>query len=520
MQGITKISDITKQDAEKIIQVQGWIEKLRKGKNTYFIDLIDSFDTSNYLQCIVPKDLIPSFEQVNRTAFIKIEGQIKELPAKYKTNKGVELHITKLLHHSHSKSDFDSLVPENSYSIKYHTLCLRHKNIYVLLTDLVLKSLQITSMKMDLVEVNAPLYGGTKCEGGSELYEMDHFGQTAYLTQSSQMYLEAIVPVVKKGVYCDLPSFRKEKSRTKRHLTQFRHFELEMFGFYTFDDFLQYLTVFIKTFFETLFDLDKDNILKKLNRIDFIKEIINKEFLFLRHEEAINMLNEQGITKSDGTKFDKYDDIPEAQERKLIDQLNRIVFLTHFPIMTKAFYTATDPQDKTRALAVDIEFPHVGEIFGCSLREQKRDRLEEKFKLFTLRDYATQLIDHLIEYNLDTSLLTKFIFEQDCQSLKDEIIKNINILKEIKKNLVKDLNKQELVKDLEFDIPDLDKIPYQDYEWYFQLRDYGFSNTGGFGLGVERLVTWLSGGDIIDGEHNYSIHSVTTFPRTVDKLYP
>lgn len=507
MQDIIKITNITKQDTDKIIQVQGWIERIRKSKNTYFIDLIDSFDTNNYLQCIVPKVLIPNFEQVNRTAFIKIEGQVKELPLKYKTNKGIELHITKLLHHSHAKSDFDSLVPENSYAIKYHTLFLRHKNIYVMLTDLVLKSLQLTAIKMDLIEVNAPLYGGTKCEGGSELYEMDHFGQIAYLTQSSQMYLEAIVPVVKKGVYCDLPSFRKEKSRTKRHLTQFRHFEVEMFGFYTFDDFTRFLIVFIKTFFETLFDLDKDLILKKLKRDDFIKEIINKEFLLLKHEEAINILNEQGITKSDRTKFDKYDDIPEAQERKLIDQLDKIVLLTHFPIMTKAFYTATDPQDKTRALAVDIEFPHVGEIFGCSLREQTRERLEEKLKLFTLRDYATILFDHMDKHNLDKSLLLQFILDQDPNNLKTEIIKNINILKEKEQ-------------DIKIDINDLDKIPYEDYEWYFQLRDYGFSNTGGFGLGVERLVTWLSGGDIIDNEHNYSIHSVSTFPRTVDKLYP
>lgn len=517
---IKKISSLT---IGTECQIQGWVHRIRRGKITYFIDLIDDIDETKVLQCIVSKELINDFNNVNKMAFLLIEGKVNALPSKYVTSLGFEFCVSKLLHHSPSKSDFDSIVPINSYNIAYHTLYLRHeqKILFTMLTELVLRSLAATASQLNLIEINPPLYGGIKCEGGAEVYETNHFGKTAYFTQSSQMYLEAMIPVVKRGVYCDVPSFRREKSRTKRHLTQFRHWECEMLGFYSMDEFITFLINFVKTFFDNLFKLDFDKILEKLNRVDFVNNMIRKEFKVLRHNEAISILNAKNITKSNGEAFDMHDDIPEAQERKLIDEIDHITLLTHPPIMTKAFYTATDPIDKSRALAVDIEFPQVGEIMGCSLREQSRKKLEEKLELFTLRDLCDEIIDVSKKYNLDNNL-NDLIGKQNCIGLKKEMLVTIEKIKIVEKNIVSDENENHNYNYIDWDkiINNIENIPYDAYEWYFQLRDYGFSMTGGFGIGVERLVTWLSGGEKIDNEYNYSIHSVTTFPRTVDHIIP
>lgn len=522
---IIPILQVDKSFVDKNITVQGWVNSIRRGKNTGFIDLIDSPNTNeSILQCVIPKELLETFGTVFHKSFICMSGTISLLPAKAKTIKGIEFKITALLHNSNSKSDYDSIAPEGSYNHNNHTLYLRHKHRrnFILLTDLVLRALNETAHTLGMIKITPPLYGSVKCEGGSELYETDHFGTKAYLTQSSQMYLEAALPAVLMGTYCDSPSFRKEKSRTKRHLTQFTHWECEVFGIYTLDMFLDFLKKFINTFFTQLFALDNLHIIESLNRTDFIKNIINKEIKILEHSSAIELLNTSGITKTDGTQFGPYDDIPEAQERKLIDTIGSIVFLTKFPTMTKAFYTATDPTDKTRALAVDVEFPLVGEIFGCSLRESSSSVLRKKLELFTLRDVSDEILDVVI---IDDEIIKKFscdtkdnyktkvatlIHEQDNQKLKEVLFELIQILSSSDANSV-------LVSKF---LDSIKNIPYNEYKWYFDLRDYGFSMTGGFGLGVERLVTWLSGGEIIENEHNYSIHSVTTFPRTVDKLTP
>jgi asparaginyl-tRNA synthetase len=514
---ITPLVSVDNTLINQSVTVHGWVNSIRKGKQATFIDIMDNPDKNNsLLQCVASGSHKDAFDLVYHKSFICVTGTIVATPPKAKTIKGIEMQITNLVHNSMSKSDYDSIAPRGSYNHANHCLYLRHTERcnFILLTDLVLNALSDTARSMNMIKITPPLYGSVKCEGGSELYETDHFGTKAYLTQSSQMYLEATLPAVLTGTYCDVPSFRREKSRTKRHLTQFTHWECEVFGMYTLDMFLNFLRNFINTFFTKLFELDKFNVLNELGRVEFIKSIISKEITVLEHSSAINLLNETGVTKADGSKFEPYDDIPEAQERKLIDSIGTIVFLTKFPTMTKAFYTATDPQDKTRALAVDVEFPLVGEILGCSLRESSSSTLRQKLNLFTLRDVSDNIFTVMTELGLNNkeieTKIALLIHEQDDVKLKEYLLELIDLIK------TQPATESTITSLLE----QINNIPYDDYKWYFDLRDYGMAKTGGFGLGVERLVTWLSGGEIIDGTHNYSIHSVTTFPRTVDRLTP
>lgn len=521
---ITKIQNITTDLKDKII-IQGQVMKIRKSKNVIFIELQDGTNNDSMIQCVVPKTLCPVFDSVNRLAFILISGTVKELPPHYKSYKPFEFHILSLLEHGPSNSNYDSLAPiGNSLSnnANLHNLYLRHrhKELLILLTDLVLKTATQTAYTFDMVKITPPQFCSVKCEGGSELYELDHFGKTAYLTQSSQMYLESVVPAVKCGTFCDVPSFRKEKSRTKRHLNQFVHWECEMPGFYNFKMFTDFLEEFIKRFFDILLTTDIKGIIDSLGRREFIEGMIKKDITYLKHIDAINMLRDRDIKNKSGFIFKDFDDIPEAQERQLIDEIGTITFLTHFPTMTKAFYTKTDPTDKDHVLAVDIEFPFVGEIIGSSLRECKRSELERKLQLFTLRDLCDELTNLDVEGKFNTSNLLPLILNQDTHTLLQMMASIISGMRESFANESEELQVINKVTTLNKIEESMGNMPYSDYEWYFQLRDYGPMFTGGFGLGIERLVTWISGGEVIDGQHNYSIHSVTTFPRTVDKCYP
>lgn len=234
-------------------------------------------------------------------------------------------------------------------------------------------------------EVTPPTIVNTECEGGSSLFKVDFYGEDAYLTQSSQLYLESVISAL-GDVYCILPSYRAEKSNTRRHLSEFTHLETEH-PFITFSDLLGIIEDFVisvvtelkndKQFYPLIQFLNGDN-------FDKIASNLKKPFKRMRHSEGIDWLNAHGITKEDGTAFGYDDDIPEAQERKMIDTIGEPVFLTHFPAHLKSFYMtrcSDDPSSPDHRLteSVDLLVPTVGEIVGGSMRKWT---YEDTYKAF------------------------------------------------------------------------------------------------------------------------------------------
>lgn len=510
---MSKIASLDQSFIGQTITLKGCVGDFRSGKSMCFIDLYDGPMTQDKIQCFGKTVVIKKLGEIYKQAYIQVQGKVKELPEEKRSFKCIELEITDILHHSPSHPDLIERIQEGCgtrIARELPHLHARHKDpmLFVKLHDLVTRSLGLTAQAMGLVHIDAPSFGSVKCEGGSDVFEMDYFSKQVYFTQSSQMYLEYVTGAIKQGTWCSQYSYRAEKSRTKRHLTQFKHFEVEVPGFVgesAFDDFIEFLKTFIKTLFTILEKEDTDKVLEALGRKEFVKSYVEKEFVILSHEDAIKMLVSLDYKKADGTSFKSHDDIPEAAERMLIDKIDSIVLLTKFPAMTKAFYAKSDPSDKTRALAVDVEFPFVGEIIGSSLRESSFDDLHTKLKLFTLRDTSDEVFEHLEKvYPLDHTiaskkdLVAKLIDCQDAEFLEStllEIIKDFDTISKEK------FGKKIL------------EIPYKDYDWYMDLRKYGFQMTGGFGLGCERLVTWLAGG-------SYDILDSTTFIRTCDIASP
>lgn len=218
--------------------------------------------------------------------------------------------------------------------------------------------------KSRFTEVFPPTIVQNQVEGGSTLFELEYFGEKAYLTQSSQLYLEAAAPAL-RNVYCLVPSYRAEKSFTRRHLTTFMHLEAEM----SFIDFDQ-----LRSFIEDLIMYVVDNLLGDEHFGKLVKEMnpnfIKPERPFMRmdYKDAITWLNERDIKKDDETPFVFGDDIPESQERKMVDAIGKPIFLSRFPVEMKPFYMPKDGEDKRVTESCDLLMPGVGEIVGGSMR--------------------------------------------------------------------------------------------------------------------------------------------------------
>ncbi len=252
------------------------------------------------------------------------------------------------------------------------------------LSDVLCQSFRKFFVAGGCLEVLPPSFTGVECEGGATLFKLDHPGRSstepmpAFLTQSSQFALEYMLPGV-GDCFCIAPSYRAEHSHTRRHLTEFTHVEAEWGGIDTFDKHLEKLSSMLQSVVGEFLKLGEKS-LKKLGKYERVAGLLEKtkDIVVLTHRDAIEKCRELSIDGPDGKPFGDRDDIPEAQERKLIDTLDKIVFLVKFPREFKSFYMKLDPLDESYVLGCDVEVPGVGEIIGSGMRESSFERLTER----------------------------------------------------------------------------------------------------------------------------------------------
>ncbi|KAK9437078.1 asparaginyl-tRNA synthetase [Metarhizium brunneum] len=362
------------------VRVFGRVHRERKQKDVLFVTLRDGY---GFMQVVISGKLAKTYEALTltRETSMEIFGEMREVPAGARAPLNRELHADfyKIPKHWRAVGGDDAITNRVTASTEHSTLLdLRHLTLrgenassVLLVRDAMEYAFNRAYHEARIRKVSPPALVQTQVEGGSTLFKFDYYGADAFLTQSSQLYLETCLPSL-GSVYCIEKSFRAEKSLTRRHLSEFTHIEAEL-DFINFDDLLTHLETLICRVLELV--LEDPMIAGYIKTLNPEFKVPERPFMRMRYSDAIKWLIDHEIPNEEGNPHNFGDDIAEAAERKMTDIINKPIFITHFPAHIKAFYMKRDPEDDRVTESVDCLMPGVGEIVGGSMRIDDYDEL-------------------------------------------------------------------------------------------------------------------------------------------------
>ncbi len=423
------------------VELKGWVHRARGSKKIWFLVLRDSTGT---VQCVIKKESVGEdcFRSIS-SAIIESSVIIKGTVEPTDREHGHEIQVS-------SATVVGAVNPDRPFPITESAMAesdggeteflLDNRHLYLrtgrMTTMLKLRSTVFGAIHSyfrdrDFIEYQAPNFVAGAVEGGSTLFEVPYFGKKAYLTQSWQLYAEAAMPALER-LYTMAPSFRAEKSRTRRHLTEFWHAEMEI-AWASNKEVMEHgegvvrhiSSIMLEERSEELADLGRD--------LGTIERYAESEYPRMRYDEAIDTLQSKGVEIEWGQ------DLDYSKEKILTQDFEVPHFLTHYPRVAKPFYHRPDPEDEKYVLCHDLLAPEgYGEIIGGGERTWSEDEILERI--------------------------------------------------------------------------DEEGTPKEPYEFYIDIRRYGGVPHGGFGLGVDRVCTWLAG-----AEH---IREAIPFPRDSRRVTP
>ncbi len=367
------IEDIGKH-AEQEVSLYGWLYNKRGKGKLAFLMLRDG---TGIIQCVmslndVGEEIFARAQEVTQESSIVVTGKVnpdKRAPG------GYEIHVTNL--------EIVSLAQEYPITPKEHGTTFlmdnRHnwlrskkQNAILRIRHTIVKSIRDYFDSNGFTLVDAPVFTPNSCEGTSTLFETDYFDTKAFLTQSGQLYMEAGAMALGK-VYCFGPTFRAEKSKTRRHLTEFWMVEPEV-AYMNLDGVMDLAEDFICYIVERVLEKHEEQF-KIIERDTSKLETVLKPFPRIHYDEAAQIL------KDNNSDFVYGEDFGGGHETIIANQYDRPVMVHRYPAAVKAFYMKGDPEDPTRALGVDVLAPEgYGEIIGGGQREDDLDTLMRKIK--------------------------------------------------------------------------------------------------------------------------------------------
>jgi len=416
-----------------VVTLRGWLYNKRSSGKIKFPVMRDGTGILQgvLVKASVPEEVSARFDELTQESSFQMTGTVRR---EARAPGGYELDVTdiQIIHIAH-----DYPITPKEHGIEFlmdrRHLWLRSSKQHAILRirHQVIKSIREFFDVRGFLLLDAPIFTPAACEGTSTLFETDYFDLgKAYLTQSGQLYGEAGAMAFGK-VYVFGPTFRAEKSKTRRHLTEFWMVEPEV-AFNDLNDNMDLAEEFLEHIVQSVLK-NRQAELKTLERDTTKLANVRRPLPRISYDEAVEILRGKGID------FQWGNDLGGTDETVVSEQFDRPVMVHRYPSAVKAFYMKRDPANPKLALAVDVLAPEgYGEIIGGSQREDDFDLLLGRLK----------------EQNL----------------------------------------------------------PQEAFEWYLDLRRFGSVPHAGFGLGVERTVSWICGLD--------HLREAIPFPRMIYRLTP
>jgi asparaginyl-tRNA synthetase len=414
------------------VTLSGWLENKRSSGKIAFLQVRDGSGT---VQAVASRAGLPEaawadVERAAQESTVRLTGTVKADP---RAPGGVEVQL----------DGFELLYLTEDYPItpKEHgtAFLMEHRHLWLRSTrqraalrvrSEVEQAIRDFFYSRDFVLIDSPILTPAACEGTSTLFETDYFGEPAYLSQSGQLYLEPAAAALGK-VYCFGPTFRAEKSKTRRHLMEFWMVEPEV-AFLDYDGLCDLAEEFLCELVARVLDRSAED-LKALERDTSALERVVAPFPRISYTEAVELLQKEGLEIAWG------DDFGAEHETVIGDRFDRPVMVGRFPASMKAFYMQPDPDDPKLALGLDVIAPEgYGEIVGGSQRIHDHDLL------------ARRIREH--------------------------------------------------------------ELPAEAFQWYLDIRKYGAFPHSGFGMGLERFVSWMCGLS--------HLREAIPYPRLLYRIYP
>ncbi len=373
-QGFADIDGLFKEGMEgKAVSIRGWVHRKRTSGGMLFLIVRDSTDI---IQVAVKKDKVDGKEfTAAEKALIESAVEVKGIIKKdARAVNGFEMQATEF-HVSHSAQAFP-IAKDNSpeFLLDIRHLWVRSREITATMKvkATLLEGVREYFKQEGYYETTPPIIVSGAVEGGSTLFEMDYFGKKAYLSQSAQLYLEALIFSLGK-VYAITPSFRAEKSRTLRHLAEYWHVEAEA-AHADLDEMLRIEEGLISHICQKA-ARENAKELKFLGREPSELKKIEPPFDRLKYDEAIGIIQKKNPVIKWG------DDLGTEDERILTAERKTPVFITHYPKHIKAFYMKEDPENPKVVKCNDCLAPEgFGEVIGGSQREDDVEKLIARLK--------------------------------------------------------------------------------------------------------------------------------------------
>ena len=360
--------------ADKQASIRGWVYRKRLSKEVIFVLVRDA---TGVIQCTVKRDspVWADAEKVTIESSVELSGTVRSdarAPGGYELSTD-QLKIVGLAETFPITKDQSEEFRRN---VRHLWLRSQKMTKTMKVRSEVLKFTHEFFRKRGYIEVSPPMFISSACEGGATLFGLKYFDKDLYLTQSAQLHLEVLINSLEK-VYCIAPSFRAEKSRTIRHLTEYWHVEAEE-AFATMDDMMrleedlvshvcQKVAKECKEELEAL-GVDKHNLMK-----------IKPPFARITYDDAIERLHEKGFKIKWG------EDFGFNEEKALAEEFGP-VFVYAYPKEIKAFYCKTYPENPKLAMSVDLIVPKIGELTTGGARVDDKEELIARLKEFGLRE--------------------------------------------------------------------------------------------------------------------------------------